>query len=83
MLLNEEKCKYMIIEPQRTKSGESEIRIGDHSVKNTDKEKLLGVVLDNHLKFDHHIKKICNEAGKKISALARIAPYLDIDKENC
>ena len=80
MLLNEEKCKYMIIEPQRTKSGESEIRIGDHSVKNTDKEKLLGVVLDNHLKFDHHIKKICNEAGKKISALARIAPYLDIDK---
>ena len=80
MLLNEEKCKYMIIEPQRAKSGESEIRIGDHSVKNTDKEKLLGVVLDNHLKFDHHIKQICNEAGKKISALARIAPYLDIDK---
>ena len=80
MLLNEEKCKYMIIEPQRTKSEESEITIGDHSVKNTDKEKLLGVALDNHLKFDHHIKKICNEAGKKISALARIAPYLDIDK---
>ena len=80
MLLNEEKCKYIIIEPQRTKSGESEIRIGDHSVKNTDKETLLGVVLDNHLKFDHHIKKICNEAGKKISALARIAPYLGTDK---
>lgn len=80
MLLNEEKCKYMIIEPQRAKCGDSEIRIGDYSVKNTNKEKLLGVVLDSHLKFDHHIKKICSEAGKKISALARIAPYLDEEK---
>ena len=80
MLLNEEKCKYMIIEPQRSKCGDSEIRIGDYSVKNTNKEKLLGVVLDSHLKFDHHIKKICSEAGKKISALARIAPYLDEEK---
>ena len=56
----------MIIEPQRAKCGDSEIRIGDYSVKNTNKEKLLGVVLDSHLKFDHHIKKICSEAGKKI-----------------
>ena len=41
---------------------------------------MLGVVLDNYLKFDHHIKQICNEAGKKISALARIAPYLGVEK---
>ena len=40
MLLNEEKRKYMIIEPQRTKCWESEIRIGNHSVKNADKAKL-------------------------------------------
>ena len=65
MLLNEEKCKYIIIEPQRTKSGESEIRIGDHSVKNTDKETLLGVVLHNHLKFDHHIKRYVMKLGRR------------------
>ena len=36
--------------------------------------------MDNHLEFDHHIKKICNEAWQKISALARMALYLDVDK---
>ena len=41
--------------------------------------KLLGITIDNQLKFDRHIKNMCKEAGKKINALARIAPYL---KEN-
>ena len=71
----------MIIEPEIAESGESEVRIGDYSIGNSDKEKLLGLMFDNYLMFDHHIKKIiCNKAGQKISALARIAPYLDVEK---
>ena len=70
----------MVIESQTVESRESGVKIGDFSVRNTDKEKLLGVVLGNHRKFDHHIKEICNEAGKRISALARIASHLDKGK---
>ena len=73
----------MVIESLRANSGESEVKMGELSIRNTDKEKLLGVVLDNHLKFDHHTKKICNEARKRISALARKAPFLDAEKINC
>ena len=42
--------------------------------------KLLGATIDNQLKFDDHIKSMCKEAGKKISALSKIAPYLNEDK---
>ena len=74
MLLNKEKSKYMIIEPQRLDSGNSEIRSEECTIRNSNKEKLRGLVLDKHLKFDHHVKKII--------ALARIASYLDTEKRN-
>ena len=49
-------------------------------MKEEDKVKLLGVTIDIQLEFDDHIKSMCKEAGKKISALSRIAPYLNEDK---
>ena len=38
---------------------------------------ILGVEIDNVLSFDKHIKKICQTASYKISALRRIANLLD------
>ena len=39
------------------------------SIKNSKEEKLLGVVFDNNLTFNTHIKGLCKKAGSKISAL--------------
>ena len=47
------------------------ININCHPIKNSSKEKLLGVTIDSEHKFDKHIKNICNEAGKRISALSQ------------
>ena len=55
----------MIIEPQGTEVGASEITIGDIQLKTLMKKNYIGIVLDNHLKFDHLIKMICNGAGKR------------------
>ena len=33
---------------------------------------LLGVILDNNLKVDAHIKSLCRKAAQKLSALSRI-----------
>ena len=38
--------------------------------------KLLGITIDNELKFDDHITKICRKANSKLSALSRLARYL-------
>ena len=56
------------------------VNVNRQIIKEEDKVKLLGVTIDNQLKFDDHIKNMCKEAGKKINALARIAPYLNEDK---
>ena len=39
--------------------------------------KLLGVTLDNHLNFDHHISNVCSSSYFHIRALRHIRPYLD------
>ena len=40
--------------------------------------KLLGITIDNELKFDDHITKICRKANSKLSALSRLAIYLSM-----
>ena len=54
--------------------------IEDYTIRNSNKEKLLRVILDNQLKCDNHIKNICNEAEKRINTLASIAPYFNKGK---
>ena len=44
-------------------------------------EKLLDVKFDKKLTFDDHISDICNKAGRKISVLARVTPYIRIAKK--
>ena len=80
MLLNGDKCKYMVMQSNTKHSNPTQININCHPIKNSSKEKLLGVTIDSELKFDKHIKNICNEAGKRISALARLAPYMNETK---
>ena len=42
---------------------------------------ILGITLDRSMDFNTHIKNICKKAGKKLSALLRISPYLDQGKK--
>ena len=45
-----------------------------------DCEKLLGVKIDNKLTFDYHVFNMCKKANRKINALARIAPFINLNK---
>ena len=38
---------------------------------------ILGLIIDNKLSFDNHVKKICRQASQKTCALSRISNYLD------
>ena len=42
--------------------------------------KLLGITIDNDLKFDEHLNNVCLKANRKLSALIRIRKYLDFNK---
>ena len=64
-----------------TKKKNLEIQVSSCSIRNEDSVKLLVIHLNNDLNFDYHVNKLCKMASKKLHALARIAKYMDINKQ--
>ena len=56
------------------------ISVQDNTILSDTTIKVLGVTLDNRLKFDNHVSSLCIKASRQINALKRISNYLD---ENC
>ena len=72
---NPDKCHLLVSTNEKIKN------IGDFSIENSDCEKLLGVKIDNKLTFDYHVSDMCKKANRKINALARIEPFININKK--
>jgi len=53
------------------------VKIGDIQIKALESIDILGVTLDNKLKFDLMVKEICRRAGSQINVLQRIKLSLD------
>ena len=47
-------------------------KFGQSRIWESEKQKLLGVPVDEHLQFEENIVKQCKKAGQKLSALARV-----------
>ena len=56
------------------------LKILDSTVESSPCEELLGITIDSELTFHKHIISLCSKANQKLSALARKAKYLTIDK---
>ena len=80
MLLNEKKCQFMVAETSNFRINTESIIVDNKSVDEVKSVKLLGVTLDKNIKMTEHIQKLCKKAGAKLSALARIAPFIDEHK---
>ena len=63
--------KYQLL---TSSNEESSIYIDNNIIK------LLDVKIDRMLNFNAHFNDICKTVGQKLSALARITPYMDIAK---
>lgn len=74
---NAEKCQLIANDTNKNLF----ISVGNESVFNNKSAKILGVTFDNTLNFESHIKNICKTASQKVSALARMCPYLSISKK--
>ena len=76
MKTNEDKCHLIVSTNELT-----EIQIGVFSIKYGGSEKLLGVNTDRKLNFDCHVNHLCNKPNKKLRALARVTPYMTVEKK--
>ena len=56
------------------------LEIENKSINVTRAVKLLGMNVDDEMKFDKHGKTPCQNVGRKISAFSRVAPCIDKKK---
>ena len=56
------------------------LNIGGNKISATDCGKLLGVEIDNKLKFDKHIKILCSKVNKNINAFSILHTYISRDQ---
>ena len=74
MVLNAGKCHFMCL----GKNTENETLVFNNTtMENSKEEKILGVIIDNKLNFNSHIRELCKKASQKISALSRISNHLN------
>ena len=76
MKTNPDKCHFICSTDDKVN-----IILENQKMCNSPCEKLLGVRFDSKLTFDAHINDICKKAGLKLNALARITPYMDLNKK--
>ena len=55
------------------------ISVQDNTILSDTTIKVLGVTLDNKLKYDKHVSTLCMKASRQIDALKRNSKYLDED----
>ena len=63
MVLNSGKCHFMCL----GKNAENKTYFFNNTeMKNSNEEKILGIIIDNKLKFKSHVKNLCKKASQKI-----------------
>ena len=72
---NADKCYFLV-----STSEEVSLNLNTFKIKISDYEKLLGVKFDSKVRFDQHITGLCTRADRKIHALARVTPFMNLSK---
>ena len=83
MSLNTTKTKSLLIttlQKRRTLTSSAlNIQIDGRSIEQVDYAKLLSVMIDSDMSWEHHIDTICCIISSRISLSRRIKPYLNFD----
>ena len=72
---NPDKCYFLTSIDQ-----EVSLNLDNITIKNNECEKILGVKFGSKLTFDQHISDLCKMTTRKVNALARISPYMNLPK---
>ena len=76
MKSNADKCHLLVSTNETVK-----IQVGNYNIANSKCEKLLGINFDHNLNFDKHLSELCKKVSRKINALSRITPYMNVSKK--
>ena len=79
MHIHLKKTCHMMLGSQKNllKTDPLEIYLGDELIQNVDKQKLLGVVIDNKLSWNEQIDNVCLNISRRITLLKLLSKYVD------
>ena len=75
MKANKGKCHLIVSSNEHVS-----MKLDNIEIENSNCERLLGVKIDSKLNFKEHLDGIIKKASRKINALSRTAPYMNIGK---
>ena len=85
MAMNWLKLNEMVANPEKfhiiffgiKEDHELSIESNSDVIKMSDTVKLLGVSIDSKLRFNEHVKAICQKTNNKVKAFSRVVRYLE------
>ena len=76
MQANPSKFQFMIISHSGFHASNATLQIDDNIILKPEPQvKVLGVMLDSKLDFNHHVSTLCTKAARQLNALARISRF--------
>ena len=81
MAINSTKTKCMLISTsiKLKKCAKLNISVDNHQIENVSCQKILGVMVQENLKWNAHINHVCKKLNMKLNLLKRISPFLTHD----
>ena len=73
MKVNADNCHLLL-----TRDTNVTAKTGKFDVKNSRKEKILGIKIDTKLSFENHVSSLWKKANQKLHALARVVNFMDL-----
>ena len=75
MKANHDKCHLLLSTQEK-----ANIQTANTTIKRSQSENILGIILKNQLKFDQHVENICQKASRKLNAIAKVTNYMELPK---
>ena len=74
--VNADKCHLLVNSKEKECT-----KIGSYNIKNSEQQKVLGVLIDHKLSFEKHINSSCAKASQKRNALCRMSSFVSTNKK--
>ena len=79
--INYDKTTYMVLGAKKRVQDEYQLELSadNHAINKVTKQRLLGIIIDDHLSWTAHIDHLCSTLAAKISLLRQLSAYVPQD----